>query len=207
MKHPVLELSLELIKNFSQAAENNKQPILAILKPVFKSCTEVLEIGSGSGQHAIYFGAHLPRLQWLPTELPAAIAPLRDNLSACSPQNVLSPIALDVCQHPWPISSTAGIFSANTLHIMPWDSVRQFFKGAGRVLRPGGVLCVYGPFRYGGNYTSDSNAHFDAWLKERDPDSGIRDFEEVNLLAQAQGLELLNDYSMPANNQLLIWKL
>jgi hypothetical protein len=90
---------------------------------------------------------------------------------------------------------------------MAWSDVQQFFKGAGAILNRGGVLCVYGPFRYGGNYTSDSNAHFDAWLKARNSESGIRDFEDVNALAQEQGLELLDDYLMPANNQFLIWKI
>ncbi|ADE15961.1 protein of unknown function DUF938 [Nitrosococcus halophilus Nc 4] len=194
------------MKNFSQACENNKRPILKILKAVLKDRGEVLEIGSGSGQHALYFGEHLPHLEWQPTELPAAISVLRHNLRTNSPKNVLRPIELDVCEHPWPIRSSSNLFSANTLHIMPWSSVRQFFQGAGAVLKHDGLLCFYGPFRYGGNYTSDSNADFDVWLKARDPESGLRDFEDVNFLAQEQGLALLNDYSMPANNQFLIWR-
>ncbi|QBQ56552.1 DUF938 domain-containing protein [Nitrosococcus wardiae] len=194
------------MKNFSQACENNKRPILKRLKTALKDCSEVLEIGSGSGQHAVYFGEHLPHLEWQPTELPSVISVLRHNLRTNSPNNVLIPIELDVRQHPWPIDLTSSIFSANTLHIMPWPSVRQFFKGVGKVLKQDGLLCLYGPFRYGGNYTSDSNAYFDVWLKERDPESGIRNFEDVNFLAQEQGLDLLNDYSMPANNQFLIWR-
>jgi cyclopropane fatty-acyl-phospholipid synthase-like methyltransferase len=166
-----------------------------------------LEIGSGSGQHAIYFGEHLPHLVWQTTELPAAMDALRDNLSINFPKNVLMPIELDVSQHPWPIHSVSSIFSANTLHIMNWSSVQQFFKEVGVTLNRNGLLCVYGPFRYNGNYTSDSNADFDAWLKARNFESGIRDFEDVNSQAREQGLELLNDYLMPANNQLLIWKL
>ncbi|KFI22982.1 DUF938 domain-containing protein [Nitrosococcus oceani] len=195
------------MKNFSQACENNKKPILEILKIVLKEPGEVLEIGSGSGQHALYFGEHLPHLNWQPTELPAGISALRDNLSVAPLENILMPRVLDVCQYPWPISSVASIFTANTLHIMAWPDVRHFFKGVGRVLNPHGLLCVYGPFRYSGNYTSESNAYFDRWLKERNPESGIRNFEDVNFLAQEQGLELLHDYSMPANNQLLIWEL
>ncbi|ABA57754.1 Protein of unknown function DUF938 [Nitrosococcus oceani ATCC 19707] len=195
------------MKNFSQACENNKKPILEILKIVLKGPGEVLEIGSGSGQHVLYFGEHLPHLNWQPTELPAGISALRDNLSAAPLENILMPRVLDVCQYPWPISSVASIFTANTLHIMAWPDVRHFFKGVGRVLNPNGLLCIYGPFRYSGNYTSESNAYFDRWLKERNPASGIRNFEDVNFLAQEQGLELLHDYSMPANNQLIIWEL
>lgn len=195
------------MKNFSQACENNKKPILEILKLVLRDCDDVLEIGSGSGQHAIYFGQHLPHLTWQATELPVMIDILRNNLNINLPKNVLMPAELDVRQHPWPVGPVSSIFSANTLHIMAWSDVQQFFKGVRAVLKRNGLLCIYGPFRYHGDYTSDSNAHFDTWLKAQNSESGIRDFESVNSLAREQGLDLLNDYSMPANNQLLIWKL
>ncbi|MGR6034330.1 MAG: DUF938 domain-containing protein [Candidatus Nitrosoglobus sp.] len=199
-------MSSKLMKNFSQACENNKKPILEILKVVLRDCSDVLEVGSGSGQHAVYFGEHLSHLKWQTTELSTAIGILKDNLSTNLPKNVLMPIELDVNQHPWPIESASSIFSANTLHILAWRDVKQFFKGSGAILKQNGLLCVYGPFRYQGNYTSASNADFDSWLKARNFESGIRDFEDINSLAQEQGLELQNDYSMPANNQLLIWQ-
>lgn len=195
------------MKNFSQACENNKKPILEILRIALTGSDDVLEIGSGSGQHAMYFAEHLPHLQWQTSELPDTISALRDNLSVGVPKNVLMPIELDVRRHPWPIRSSSSIFSANTLHIMSWDTVKKFLEEAGAVLNRSGLLCVYGPFRYSGAYTSASNASFDVWLKERDPNRGIRDFEAINRLAQEQGLELINDYVMPANNQFLIWKL
>jgi SAM-dependent methyltransferase len=116
------------------------------------------------------------------------------------------PIVLDVQSDPWPVESVDGVFSANTLHIMDWGSVGHFFRGIGQVLQPGGTLCVYGPFRYGGRFTTDSNAAFDRDLKARDPASGIRDFEAVNALAARQGLKLSADHAMPANNQLLAWR-
>jgi cyclopropane fatty-acyl-phospholipid synthase-like methyltransferase len=194
------------MKNFSQACENNKKPILEILKVVLRDCSDVLEVGSGSGQHAVYFGEYLSHLKWQTTELSTAIGILEDNLSINLPKNVLMPIELDVTQHPWPIESASSIFSANTLHILAWRDVEQFFKGSGAILKQNGLLCVYGPFRYQGNYTSASNADFDSWLKARNFESGIRDFEDINSLAQEQGLELQNDYSTPANNQLLIWQ-
>nr|WP_096526796.1 DUF938 domain-containing protein [Candidatus Nitrosoglobus terrae] len=195
------------MKYFSQACENNKQPILEILKRVLKGCHQVLEIGSGSGQHAVYFGKQLPHLTWQPTETLEGIAILKENLvSLSAPSNVLTPLVLDVNQPLWPLDSVANIFSANTLHILAWEEVELFFKGVGALLKPKGLLCVYGPFRYQGNYTSLSNAEFDSWLKAQDVERGIRDFEAVNTLAEEQGLELKEDYAMPANNQFLIWQ-
>ncbi len=190
----------------SEACERNKGPILAILKDAFAPARRVLEIGSGTGQHAVWFAKHLPQLTWQPTDTGDYLPVLREYLSQHAPPNVLPVIELDVRRHPWPVNSADAVFSANTLHIMSWDAVKDFFAGIGAALTSPGVLCVYGPFRYGGNYTSASNAEFDRYLKTRDPHSGIRDFEAVDELARAQGLELAADHAMPANNQTLLWR-
>ena len=183
--------------------------ILAVLQPLFSSaeCSSifVLEVGSGTGQHAIHFAQALPHLQWQPADRSDNIAGITAWREWAALDNVLPPLLLDVNQ-PWPLPSAQNIFSANTLHIMSWNEVQKFFTGVGAVLAPGGILCVYGPFNYGGQFTSDSNAQFEQWLKARDSLSGIRDFEAVNSLAQAQGLSLLADNPMPANNRCLVWK-
>lgn len=194
------------MSSFSEACERNKEPILRVLKEAFRNSSEVLEIGSGTGQHAVYFGRYLPHLIWQTTELEENLAGLRERLQREGPDNVKSPLPLDVSQQPWPVSVAGTIFTANTLHIMSWDHVKHMFRGVGSTLQTGGILCIYGPFRYYGAYTSESNALFDQSLKKRDPLSGIRDFEAVNQLAIEQGLSLIKDYPMPANNQALVWK-
>lgn len=193
---------------FSQAAENNKQPIASLLGEWFAPCRSVLEIGSGTGQHAVFFAQNLPHLTWQPSELAPALAPLAARIAAQAPANLLTPVVLDVRLADWPLPAPAydGIFSANCLHIMAWPSVTRLFAGLGKVLAPAGTVCLYGPFRYNGAYTSDSNARFDEWLRQRDSDSGIRDFEAVDALAKQAGLILKADVAMPANNQLLVWR-
>jgi Protein of unknown function (DUF938) len=192
--------------HFSEACERNKDPILEILKVTLRDCNKVLEIGSGTAQHAVYFGENMPHLQWQPSDVPGNIGMIRDNLRNYCPANVKQPVELNVRHHPWPIGKVDAIFSANTLHIMSWDQVLHFFSGIGETLIRNGTLCIYGPFRYNGTYTSQSNADFDNYLKLRDPQSGIRDFEAVNELAIQQDLNLAQDNAMPANNQLIIWK-
>lgn len=191
--------------NFSPASENNKQAILDRLSSHLAGRTRVLEIGSGSGQHAFFFASHLPNLIWQPSELTDGIGALDQNVRQYGPENVTAPVPLDVCRHPWPVSQVSAIYTANTLHIMPWISVAELFKGTGDVLLPQGLLCIYGPMKYGGEFTTPSNADFDRWLKLNDPQSGIRDFEAVVELAAGQGLTLIEDHSMPANNQLLVF--
>lgn len=191
---------------FSEACERNKAPILHVLRGVLSDCRHVLEIGSGSGQHAVFFARHLPHLSWQASEIQKNLEGLRRRLSQEAPANVKAPLFLDVCQRPWPATAADAIFTANTLHIMPWEHVQQMFLGIGPILCPGGLLCIYGPFRYHGTYTSPSNEQFDQWLKGQDPRSGIRDFEAVDRLAAEQGLLLFKDVPMPAHNQLLIWR-
>jgi cyclopropane fatty-acyl-phospholipid synthase-like methyltransferase len=138
--------------------------------------------------------------------MPQHHAGIRAWLDEAALPNVLPPLALEASQTDWRSGRYDAVFSANTLHIMSWSEVEHFFAGVGAVLEPGGVLAVYGPFNYNGAFTSDSNARFDAWLKSRDPASGVRDFEAVNALAHAQGLLLQHDIAMPANNRTLVWQ-
>jgi cyclopropane fatty-acyl-phospholipid synthase-like methyltransferase len=196
----------------SDAAERNKEPILQVLAPVLSQTRRLLEIGSGTGVHALHFSARLPHLTWQPSDTGDYLPALRERLKReggrgqCSDANLLPVLELDVRNHPWPVEGVDAVYSANTLHIMSWDSVHDLFNGVGSSLAPAGLLCVYGPFRYGDRYTSESNAKFDAFLQNRDPESGLRDAHEVDRLAREQGLGLLADHSMPANNQLRIWK-
>jgi len=194
------------VKPFSESCERNKDPILAVLREHFVRATRVLEIGSGTGQHAVHFAAALPRLTWQTADLPANHEGIRLWISEAGLPNVLPPLTLDMLKaETWPEATFDAIFSANTFHIMSWPAVERAFGFIGSVLAPGGVLAVYGPFNYGGDYTSDSNRNFDGWLKNRDPLSGIRDFEAVDALARAQGLRLVDDVEMPANNRTLVW--
>jgi cyclopropane fatty-acyl-phospholipid synthase-like methyltransferase len=191
--------------SISAACERNKGPILRILEDALAGSRAVLEIGSGTGQHAVHFATHLPHLSWQPSDIGDYLPGLRERIAHDGSANLRAPIELDVRKLPWNATAVDAVFTANTLHIMGWESVRDFFRGIGSILTTPGVLCIYGPFRYGGRYTSESNAEFDRYLQARDPQSGIRNFEDVNLLSSVQGLHLLADHAMPANNQLLIW--
>lgn len=192
--------------SFSEACERNKVPILKRLRALLPPGLAVLEVGSGTAQHAVYFASQLPAITWLPSDVSSNLPAIEARLAAEGPVNVRPPVALDVRDEPWPVSTAGAVFSANVLHIVSEDCVRHFFRGAGQVLAAGGLLIAYGPFRYAGHYTSESNAEFDQWLKLRDPASGIRDFETVDALAEAEALQLVADHPMPANNQLLVWR-
>lgn len=192
-------------KPFAESSEQNREPILAVLRQVFERAGELLEIGSGTGQHAYYFSAALPHLRWQCSDVAENQEGIRAWLSeAVTPQP--EPLILDVSMQSWPIDRADYIFSANTVHIMAWPQVEQMFAGIGEIIAEGGRFALYGPFNYNGGYTSDSNARFDEWLKGRDPESGIRDFEALDRLANAAGLNLLQDFAMPANNRTLVWQ-
>ena len=194
------------MKPFSESCERNKDPILAVLREHFTRAHNVLEIGSGSGQHAVHFAQHLPHLGWQTSDLPANHAGMQMWLEEAALPNVLPPLTLDMLDSStWPATRFDAIFTANTLHIMSWEAVQKAFEFIGGALAPGGVLAVYGPFNYQGEYTSESNRDFDVWLKNRDPLSAIRDFEAVDELAQDQDLKLVADVAMPANNRTLVW--
>ena len=185
------------MRPFSESSERNRAPILAILKRVFKDRKKVLEIGSGTGQHAAYFAPELPHLVWQASDVAENLPAIRQWVSDPPP------IELDV-DKPWPALDHDAVFSANTCHIMSWPQVERLFAGIGR-LRPE-VLALYGPFNYNGRHTSESNARFDAMLRGRDPLSGIRDFEKISALAAAAGLAVEEDNAMPANNRLLVFR-
>lgn len=183
------------MKPFSEASERNRAPILAVLKRVFAKSTAVLEIGSGTGQHAAYFAPELPHLVWRASDV-------ADNLPGIR-QWVATAIELDVDKQ-WPAVEADAVFTANTCHIMSWPQVEKMFGGVGR-MKTVKTFALYGPFNYGGKHTSDSNARFDAMLRGRDPASGIRDFEAITALAQKNGFTLAEDNAMPANNRLLVY--
>ncbi|HJV86350.1 MAG TPA: DUF938 domain-containing protein [Noviherbaspirillum sp.] len=196
-----------MTKQFSAAAERNSQPILAVLRELLPQPARVLEIGSGTGQHAVYFGAHLPHVTWQTSDLPQNHASIHAWMNEANLPNVLLPLTLDTSTPDhWPQEQFDAVFTANTCHIMSWDEVRAMFSGITRVLRAGGLACVYGPFNYGGKFTSESNAVFDASLKAQAEHMGLRDFEAVDRLAGENGMRLRKDYEMPAHNRLIVWE-
>jgi cyclopropane fatty-acyl-phospholipid synthase-like methyltransferase len=194
------------MRKYSEACEQNKDPILSVFRPLLKDNNNVLEIGSGTGQHAVYFSRHLPHVTWQPSDLVENLSSIQAWIEEEQLSNIKPPIELDARSHPWPIKVADVIFSANTLHIMSWEMVEHFFKGVGEVLSDRGILFIYGPFSYQGKHTSQSNENFDRYLKQCDPSSGIRDFVEVDSLAEVQDLELIEDYAMPVNNRSLVWQ-
>lgn len=191
---------------FSQSCENNKDLILAPLRRHFtKPFGRVLEIAGGTGQHAEYFAKKMPHLHWQSTDVPENISILNLRIEAARLPNLPSPLPFDVTQDKLSHSPLDYIFSANSLHIMPAKAVAHFFRHMRYLLANKGVLCVYGPFKYKGEFTTPSNADFDLWLKSTNSESGVRDIEQVLFFAEEAGLSLLEDNSMPANNQLLVW--
>ncbi|UHQ19000.1 class I SAM-dependent methyltransferase [Lysobacter sp. KIS68-7] len=192
-------------KPFAPACERNRDPILAVLRTQFADRRSVLEVGSGTGQHAVYFAAAMPWLTWQCADLAVQLPGIRMWLDEAGLPNTPPPIALDV-SGPWPTGPYEAVFIANILHIVGWPGVEAFFAGVGRVLGAAGMLVVYGPFNVGGHYTSESNRDFDAWLKARDPRSGIRDIEAVQALATQADLHAVDDVAMPANNRCLVWR-
>lgn len=191
-------------KPFSQAAENNKQPILQIIETIFLESTTVWEIGSGTGQHACYFAQKLPHLQWQATDREENLTGINNWITAAKLSNLPPGIALNVTDTQWPCQQIDAVFTANTLHIMHWQEVEFLFAGLANYLSTSAVVCLYGPFNYYGQYTSESNERFDQSLKARDPESGIRDFYAIEKLANRAGLKINNDFAMPANNRLLV---
>ena len=198
-------------KPFSQACENNKQPILKILTEVFSRRQHVLEIGTGTGQHAVFFGQHLPHLTWQTSDLLRNHQGINLWLDETNCANVKKPIVIDlnkagaISKDTLSIDCIDGIYTANTLHIISWSLVVNFFNDIGNQLTPKASVCIYGPFKYQGKFTSESNAKFDLWLKERDINSGIRDIEAILSLADSVDLKLTDDHEMPDNNRLLVF--
>ncbi|MCU0528874.1 MAG: class I SAM-dependent methyltransferase [Cyanobium sp. Prado107] len=198
---------------FSAACERNKQPILEVLTQRLPEAAQVLEVGSGSGQHAVHMARHLPGLRWQPSELAAHLSELAERLNlegtvGLAPgASIAEPLELDVTRREqWPDGPFDAVFTANTCHIMPAAAVPQLLAGAARVLRPGGLLLLYGPFRNGDEHTAPSNADFDAHLRSIDPAMGVRDARELGRQALTLGLVLVADQAMPANNRTLVFE-
>lgn len=204
---------------YSPSCERNREPILAVLREQFAGRRHVLEIGSGSGQHAVHFAAAMPWLVWQSSDAAGYLPGIGQWLDEAGLPNTPAAIELQAVTQPvpgfWPppalprVGESSGFdaaFSANTLHIMGWPMVEALFAGLATVLSREATVVVYGPFNYGGQFSSDSNRQFDGWLKARDPVSGVRDFEAVDALAAGIGLGLVEDVAMPANNRCLIWR-
>lgn len=194
--------------NFSPSCERNKDAILAQLSEQFKCIETVLEIGSLSGQHALHITKYLKNLNWQTSDIQENIDSLEKNIAQFGTDNCFAPLSLDVAkQQDWPMQKYDAIFTANSLHIMSWNHVELFFQHIKTVSRQGSLVVVYGPFKYKGEYTSDSNERFQQWLIARDRLSGIRDFELVDRLANENGFQFKSDITMPANNQLITWEM
>lgn len=191
-------------KPYAPSCERNREPILAVLRERFADRRQVLEVGSGTGQHAVFFAAQLPHLVWQTSERRENLAGIAAWLDEAALPNTPAPLELDVGAR-WPAQRFDAVFSANTLHIMAWEAVEHFFAGLAGILAADAKLAIYGPFNYGGQFTSASNAAFDVWLKETAPHQGIRDFEQVDALARQAGLVLVEDCAMPSNNRCLVW--
>ena len=195
-----------MTKPFSQSCENNKQPILQVIQTVFNKPATVWEIGSGTGQHACYFAKKLPHITWQTTDKEENRQGLDSWIEEVNLKNLPTSLRLNVTDKTWPCQQIEALFTANTLHIMHWQDVENLFSRLENYLSEKAVGCIYGPFNYNGQYTSSSNEEFNQWLKMRDPESGIRDFEAIETLAKTAGLMLKNDYDMAANNRLLVFQ-
>ena len=190
-------------KPYSESCDQNKEPILAILVDVFSAIKNVLEIGSGTGQHAVYFAKKLPHVKWHTSDCKPYLDGINMWLAEAQMSNISPPFELDVSLSAWPKINIDAVFTANSIHIMSLHDVENFMQGVGQLLSEKGRLLIYGPFNYNDMYTSESNARFDQWLKDRDPLSGIKDFEYIEQLAHDNDMQLIADYEMPANNRIL----
>jgi len=193
-------------KSFSQACENNKRPILEVIGGYFDEPGMILEIGTGTAQHAMYFAEKLRKLYWQTSDKAENIEDINAHVNEYTHYNLGRPLPIDVLQKDWQLESCEGVFSANTSHIMNWYMVENMFEGVGHILLPKKYFCLYGPFIFNGQYTSPSNEAFDKMLKEQDPQSGLKNFEDLQKLAESQGLSFFKQHDMPANNNILVWQ-
>lgn len=193
-------------KPFSQACENNKRPILESIRNTFTSPGTILEIGTGTGQHAVHFAAALPHVVWQPSDRPGATDHCRGWIKDAALANVRPPLELNVASEKWPLDRIDGAYSANTAHIMAWEEVEAMFAGLAKRMNTGMPFCLYGPFRFGGKHTSDSNRQFHQHLRAQAPHMGIRDMDDLLKVAERVGFRLESDQQLPANNRLLVWR-
>jgi hypothetical protein len=194
------------MKPYSEACERNKDPILEVLRQWFAAPGKALEIGAGTGQHAVHFARHLPHLHWVCSDREENHPGIQSWLDEARLPNLSGPLQLDVHATAWPVEDVAYAFSANTAHIMSWPEVEDMFAGVAAALSPGGVFCLYGPFNRDGEFTSESNRAFDRMLRGRTATMGIRDDQALIALGQRHGLAFMADHALPANNRLLVWK-
>ena len=190
-------------KPYSESCDQNKDAILSVISAVLSSSSSVLEIGSGTGQHAVYFAEKMPNLKWYTSDCKSYLEGINMWLLDAGLSNVQMPFELDVSSSEWPDMDVDAIFTANSIHIMNQQDMVNFMAGVGHLLGEQGHLLIYGPFNYKGTYTSKSNESFDQWLKGRDSSSGIKHFEEMESQANINGMRLVSDFEMPANNRIL----
>mgnify|MGYP000447791870 FL=1 len=195
-----------MTKPFSQACENNRGPISQVLERILVDCQSVFEIGSGTGQHAVWFSRAMPHLQWQTSDRKENHQGIKQWISDSSLENIHHPLELDVGVGPWPEGLFDAIFTANTAHIMALSEVELMFSGVSKLLISGGLFCLYGPMQYSGVIAAESNRAFDARLRAVKSTQGIREFNDLNKLAATFGMELIEDNDLPANNQLIIWQ-
>lgn len=193
------------VKPYSEACVENRDPILQVLKTVFQNARTVLEIGSGTGQHAAYFPRYLTHLHWQPSDRMENIAGIELWRKEAGLANVAQTIELDVTLH-WPEQQYDAVFSANTAHIMSWPAVQKMLEGIADCLQTPGVFCLYGPFKQDGQHNAESNARFDSFLRQRDPDSGVRDLNDIQTAAEQLGLHFQEMIEMPVNNRILLFR-
>jgi hypothetical protein len=191
---------------FSPASERNKHPILEQLKRLIPAQARVLEIGSGTGQHAVFFTESISTLEWYPSERPEALPDLLIRLLEYGNVSIQTPIPLNVLENPFPTDNFEVVYSANTAHIMSWQGVEAMFSGVGQCLEQGSIFCLYGPFNIDGSFTSPSNQAFDSNLKAQSPEMGIRDIEALESLALSHQMRIRERNFMPANNMLLVFE-
>jgi SAM-dependent methyltransferase len=188
-------------RRYSPSTARNRDPILGVLKEALPASGLVLEIASGTGEHAVHFAAHLPELEWQPSDTdPDALSSIAAWRAATALPNLRAAVTLDVAMEPWPIARAAAIVCINMIHISPWRATEALMRGAARALPGGGVLFLYGPYRRDGQHTAPSNDAFDRDLRRRNPEWGVRDLEAVVALAGANGLRMSRSVAMPANN-------
>jgi len=192
-------------RRYAPATQRNREPILAILRRVLPAAGTVLEVASGSGEHAAFFARALPALRWQPSDVDAEA---RASVAArcAGVPNVAAPLALDTTGDPWPIARADAVVCVNMVHIAPWTACEGLMRGAATILAPGGVLYLYGPYRLDGRHTAPSNAAFDDGLRAQDPAWGVRDLETVVACAAARGLAFAERVEMPANNQSVLFR-
>lgn len=195
-----------MYKPVAESCIQNQQVILDVLKKFFTERGEVLEIGSGTGQHGVFFTQHMEHLLWQPSDLLEQHAGMQLWLDEVEHNRIKSPIVLNVDDEVWSVNEVDYVFTANTTHIISSLQTEKLFKHIGEYLKTGGLFAQYGPFNYNGQYTSESNARFDVWLKQRDKNSCIKHFETLQLLADKNNMQLIEDVEMPANNRILVWQ-